>query len=81
MRRTTPRVPVLDTVETFLQNADLVKFARLTPSAEECELALSRAETVVRATLPEATSYEKAPPPEQSESEIAPEPPQPGGAT
>jgi hypothetical protein len=81
LRRTTPRITVLDTVESFLQNADLVKFARLTPSAEECELALSRAESVVRATLPAAPApYEKAPPPEQGEGGAAPEPPPAGGA-
>jgi hypothetical protein len=81
LRRTTPRITVLDTVESFLQSADLVKFARLTPSAEECELALSRAENVVRATLPVAPAqYEKAPPPQEGEGGAAPEPPPAGGA-
>lgn len=82
LRRTTPRIPVLDTIESFLQNADLVKFARLTPSAEECELALTRAETVVRATLPAAPApYEKAPPLEVKPEDGAPEPPQQPGGT
>jgi len=82
LRRTTPRIPVLDTIESFLQNADLVKFARLTPSAEDSELALTRAETVVRATLPSAPApFERAPSaatkPDGDGPE--PEPRQPGG--
>jgi hypothetical protein len=36
----------------FLQQCDLVKFADLTPSMEECQRALLEAERVVRATMP-----------------------------
>lgn len=82
LRRTTPRIPVLDTIESFLQNADLVKFARLTPSAEDCELALTRAETVVRATLPAAPAPFEAAAPAEAKPDGGgpePEPPQPGG--
>jgi hypothetical protein len=36
----------------FLQECDLVKFADVTPSLEECERALMQAERVVRTTMP-----------------------------
>jgi hypothetical protein len=39
-------------VAGFLQQCDLVKFADLTPSLEECERALVSAERMVRATMP-----------------------------
>jgi hypothetical protein len=40
------------TIDQFLAQADLVKFARLTPSEPECLTALQEAETIVTATLP-----------------------------
>ena len=39
-------------IDQFLTQADLVKFARLTPSEPECLVALQEAETIVTATLP-----------------------------
>jgi hypothetical protein len=39
-------------VAGFLQHCDLVKFATLTPTLEECERALVAAERMVRATMP-----------------------------
>jgi hypothetical protein len=39
-------------IDQFLTQADLVKFARLTPSEPECLVALKEAETIVTATLP-----------------------------
>ena len=42
------------TIDQFLAQADLVKFARLTPSEPECLTALKEAETIVTATLPAA---------------------------
>jgi hypothetical protein len=39
-------------VAGFLQQCDLVKFATLTPTLEECERALVEAERMVRATMP-----------------------------
>jgi hypothetical protein len=52
LRQTTPRIPVLDQIERFLRQADLVKFARLTPSEPECSVALADAETIVEQTVP-----------------------------
>jgi hypothetical protein len=54
LRRITPPIEPLDSIETFLRQADLVKFAKTVPSAEDCELALTRAERIISATLPEA---------------------------
>ncbi len=42
------------TIDQFLAQADLVKFARLTPSEPECLTALKEAESIVTATLPAA---------------------------
>ena len=43
---------IFDSISQFLTQADLVKFARLTPSEPECVAALHDAETIVTATLP-----------------------------
>jgi hypothetical protein len=53
LRRVTPPIEPLDSIESFLRQADLVKFAKTVPSAEDCELALTRAERIVSTTLPE----------------------------
>jgi hypothetical protein len=45
-------------VAAFLQECDLVKFADMTPTLQECERALAQAERVVRTTMPM-----QAPPP------------------
>jgi hypothetical protein len=50
----------LPEVAGFLQQCDLVKFATLTPTLEECERALVAAERMVQATIPSA---HEAPPP------------------
>lgn len=54
LRATTPRIPVLDEIERFLRQADLVKFARLTPSEPECVTALGEAQLIVERTVPPA---------------------------
>jgi hypothetical protein len=50
--RIIPGMPVLRDIQQFLDNADLVKFAKLTPSESECHDALVRAEDIVRRTVP-----------------------------
>jgi len=52
LRDVKPRIAPLDAIEGFLRQADLVKFAKTTPTAEDGELALVRAEHIVRETLP-----------------------------
>jgi hypothetical protein len=54
LREVSPRVGPLDAIESFLRQADLVKFAKTVPTAEDGELALVRAEHIVRETLPTA---------------------------
>lgn len=44
-------VPDLGGIETFMRDADLVKFARLTPSEGECLDLLERAEKIVTRTM------------------------------
>ena len=55
-------VGTLSTVEVFLSDADLVKFAKRTPTEAECLLVLDQAEGFVRTTLPSPESV--APPTE-----------------
>jgi hypothetical protein len=52
LKRVVPPVPVLGEIQGFLREADLVKFARLTPTAEECEALLADGERIVRNTIP-----------------------------
>jgi hypothetical protein len=52
LRATTPRIEVLSEIERFMRQADLVKFARLTPSEAECSTALAEAEEIVERTVP-----------------------------
>jgi hypothetical protein len=52
LRRVSPQIYVFRDIEAFLQNADLVKFAKLTPTETECESALGQAEDIVRRTMP-----------------------------
>jgi hypothetical protein len=63
LRRIDPPIRVLSEIEGFLRQADLVKFARLTPTEAECEIALERGEHVVRMTLPELPPAAAPPPP------------------
>jgi hypothetical protein len=49
----------LPEVAAFLQDCDLVKFADVTPTTDECQRALVDAEKVVRATMP--SSFPAAP--------------------
>ena len=61
LRNVKPLVGPLDAVEQFLRQADLVKFAKTVPSAEDGELALVRAEHIVRETLPTSLAPGAAP--------------------
>lgn len=52
LRRVIPPIPVLESIEKFLREADLVKFAKLTPNAEECDEVLASAEDIVKRSIP-----------------------------
>ena len=59
LRNVKPPIDVLQEIERFLRQADLVKFARLTPTELECEHALLAGEEVVRRTMPLSREAEK----------------------
>jgi len=52
LRRSLPYSELLHGIEDFLLQADLVKFARLTPSEEQCSAALEEGAKIVQSTLP-----------------------------
>ncbi len=56
-----PGIP-LDDVRQFLAECDLVKFANLTPSPDQCASALSSGEHIVRSTMPYSTPGATPPP-------------------
>jgi len=57
----------LPEVAGFLQECDLVKFADVTPTLDECERALAQAERLVQSTMPaEAPPAPFAPPPQEA---------------
>jgi len=76
LRATTPRIVVLDEIERFLRQADLVKFARLTPTELECSTALGEAEQIVERTVPPLMPVGAAPPdaPAARDAEAGPGP-------
>jgi hypothetical protein len=51
LRVITPMIEDLRGIETFMRDADLVKFAQLTPSEGECMDLLARAEDIVTRTI------------------------------
>jgi hypothetical protein len=51
LRQVSPELEDLNGIETFMRDADLVKFARLTPSEGECLDLLARAEIIVTRTI------------------------------
>jgi hypothetical protein len=80
LRMVEPGILILSDIEAFLREADLVKFARLTPSEEQCEQALNLAEQIVKRTIPEPSELARSdagtemnPPPAEE-----PRPNQPG---
>jgi hypothetical protein len=60
LKRVQPAVYELPVILGFLDECDLVKFARFTPSDEDCTRVLDQAEHIVRITVPPQKS---APPP------------------
>lgn len=54
LKRVRPQVPGLKRISSFLEECDLVKFARATPDGEACLDALARGEEIVRTTIPTA---------------------------
>ena len=78
LKRVRPQVPALDVVRKFLEECDLVKFARVEPSRFACGDARQMAEEIVRATTPRAPSPEV--PPADAPRPGGPTPPPPPAA-
>jgi hypothetical protein len=65
----------VEDVSVFLQQCDLVKFARMTPSEDDCQKALGDAEQIVRRTMvPAERQFPAAPPPPPSAATPPPKP-------
>jgi hypothetical protein len=69
---TDPNAPApgisLGEIARFLRECDLVKFANLTPTPEQCATAITEGEKIVRSTMPvgksaTAPAVDQAPPP------------------
>ena len=52
LKRVRPQIPRLADIVSFLEDCDLVKFARVVPTETDCLDALGRGETIVRMTIP-----------------------------
>ncbi|AKT43533.1 hypothetical protein [Chondromyces crocatus] len=65
LRRVRPPVLVLPEIGEFLSDCDLVKFARVQPTEQDCRDALERGEQIIRRTIPQqaAPSAGNAAPP------------------
>jgi hypothetical protein len=74
-----PGVP-LDDVRSFLRECDLVKFANLTPTPEQCAAALSMGEQLVRGTMPGAGAPARGADDVSGGAPSAGGPDEPGGA-
>ena len=86
LRETTPKIEDLPGIESFMRDADLVKFARLTPSEGECLDLLARAESIVTRTmliapLPPALMTETSEGGESDSEADSDEPKKPGAAS
>lgn len=58
----TANVPLKEVI-AFLGDSDLVKFAKLVPTAEQCDSLLASAFQLVRTTLPAIPTVPATPPP------------------
>ena len=68
LRGVVPPVPPLDEIDPFLKEADLVKFAKLTPTPEQCRVVLERGDSIVRRTVPHLEADSTTSPSPQADS-------------
>jgi hypothetical protein len=73
LRRIRPPIPGLARIKAFLDDCDLVKFARLVPTQADCIETLRRGENIVRTTTPVMTppagaNQQRRPPPSPGEA-------------
>jgi hypothetical protein len=62
----------LPEVKVFLEECDLVKFASMTPTIDECRRALSQGEKIVRATMPLEARMAAARAQDEAQGEVKP---------
>jgi len=84
LKRVRPAVPELAGIRAFLDECDLVKFARVDPTPFACKDALDHAESIVTRTMPKDASPEPVdaatppiPPGDAPPPEAPPQPPPP----
>jgi hypothetical protein len=70
LKRIVPPVPVLDEIHAFLENADLVKFAKVEPTEAECVSALERGRNIVQRTIPPLVTTTEPPAAPSSPPEV-----------
>jgi hypothetical protein len=63
LERVRPPITEIAHIKEFLDDCDLVKFARFTPDSEHCQTALARGEIIVERTIP-VMQLASPPPPE-----------------
>lgn len=81
LKNVVPKIVVFGDIESFLQTADLVKFAKLVPTEAECYSTLARAEELVRRTMPAMIIASPSPPPGAPNKPQSAGAPTPGGQT
>jgi hypothetical protein len=69
LKRVRPPIVHILTISDFLDEADLVKFARVFPTDGECSEALRRAEQIVRRTIPPTHATVPGTPPAEARPE------------
>jgi hypothetical protein len=69
LRRVRPQIGEVARISAFLEESDLVKFARVTPDEAACEDLMRKAEEIIRRTMPVADGR---PPVQPSTSPLAP---------
>ena len=69
LQRTALGGVALPEIAAFLQGCDLVKFANMKPTHEECTLALRSGENLVRATTPKVRAFDPTPQEYREESQ------------
>ena len=75
LNRVRPPIAELPRIKDFLDEGDLVKFARFTPTEEHCRGALDRGEMIVRRTIP-VMQLPSAPPASTGEAPMPPHRPE-----
>ncbi len=60
LRRVKPPIKNIEDIGLFLSDCDLVKFARLVPTEDDCLATIDKGDAIVRATMPIATAQATA---------------------